>query len=127
MAMKLGSLQAQSDRNLVAQPAQVTLRGNFAQSVFQSLTPEIVTVSPSGCLTAVSNGLGKVSATVEGRTIEIPVEVTGLVDAPQVDFHRDLLPLITRSGCNAGSCHASLMAIRCHLECSSILGQAKRC
>jgi len=135
-AMNLGSLQAQSDRNLVAQPAQVTLRGNFAQaqlliqqidpsstgnpstaselssdftsqSVFQSLTPEIVTVSPSGCLTAVSNGSGKVSATVEGRTIEIPVEVAGLVDAPQVDFHRDLLPLITRSGCNAGSCHAS--------------------
>jgi hypothetical protein len=134
--MNLGSLQAQSDRNLVAQPAQVTLRGNFAQaqlliqqidpsstgnpstaselssdftsqSVFQSLTPEIVTVSPSGCLTAVSNGSGKVSATVEGRTIEIPVEVAGLVDAPQVDFHRDLLPLITRSGCHAGSCHAS--------------------
>ena len=136
MAMNLGSLRAQSDRNLVAQPAQVTLRGNFAQaqlliqeidpsavgnpsaaselssdftsqSVFQSLTPEIVTVSPSGCLTAVSNGAGKIIATVEGKTVEIPVEVTGLVDAPQVDFHRDLLPLITRSGCNAGSCHAS--------------------
>ena len=44
MAMNLGSLRAQSDRNLVAQPAQVTLRGNFAQAqlLIQEIDPSAV-------------------------------------------------------------------------------------
>ncbi len=136
LAPSADSIWAQSELNLVSLPAQVSLQGNFSQSQvlvryqepasnanpnspeelardltsqshFESLTPEIVTVSASGCLTAVANGAGKIRATCEGKSVEIPVEVSGIVDAPGVDFHRDLLPLITRSGCNAGSCHAS--------------------
>ncbi|MFM8400312.1 MAG: Ig domain-containing protein, partial [Pirellula sp.] len=136
LALGTDSTWAQSELNLVALPSQVSLQGNFSQaqllvrhedpastanpnspgelakdltsqSHFESLTPEIVTVSASGCLTAVANGAGKIRATCDGKSVEIPVEVSGIVDAPGVDFHRDLLPLITRSGCNAGSCHAS--------------------
>ncbi|MFN9435943.1 MAG: hypothetical protein ACK6DC_13530 [Planctomycetota bacterium] len=116
---------------LTIEPSQVTLHGNFSQSqllvreadstgiysersvdhtaraAFQSLTPEIVQVSPSGCLTAVNNGSGKVSVTVDGKVLEIAVDVQGVTAEPTIDFHRDLLPLITRAGCNAGSCHAS--------------------
>lgn len=113
------------------EPSNVTLRGNFAQSqllvreadgtgsisersmdqtsraTFQSLTPDIVQVSPSGCLTAVNNGAGKVSIAIDGKVLEVPVDVQGIVADPTVDFHRDLLPLLTRAGCNAGACHAS--------------------
>ncbi|MFM8188416.1 MAG: DUF1549 and DUF1553 domain-containing protein [Pirellula sp.] len=130
------SICAQSELNLLALPSQVNLQGNFSQaqllvrleepasptnpnnpeelardltsqSQFESLTPQIVKVSASGSLTTLANGPGKVRATYEGKSVEIPVEVSGIVDAPQVDFQRDLLPLITRSGCNAGACHAS--------------------
>lgn len=116
---------------LAIEPSHVTLQGNFSQSQllvreadvdgtyserssdhtsragFASLTPDIVHVSPSGCLTAVSNGSGRVTVTVDNKTIEIPVDVQGVVPEPTIDFHRDLLPLITRAGCNAGACHAS--------------------
>jgi hypothetical protein len=116
---------------LTIEPSQVTLHGNFSQSqllvretdstgiysersvdhtsraAFQSLTPEIVQVSPSGCLTAVNNGNGKVSVSIDGKVLEVAVDVQGVSAEPTIDFHRDLLPLITRAGCNAGSCHAS--------------------
>jgi len=134
--VSFGPLWAQSEPMLIVEPAEVSLSGNFSQSqllvrktsqpatenavverersddltsqsVFQTLTPEIVSISPSGSLTAVGNGSGKVTATFEGKTVEVPVVVSGISAEPQVDFDRDLLPLITRAGCNAGSCHAS--------------------
>jgi hypothetical protein len=116
---------------LTIEPAKVTLHGNFSQlqllvrerddngstsehsvdctsrAGFHSLTPGIVQVSPSGCVTAVSNGIGKVSITVDGRILEVDIDVQGVVAEPAIDFQRDVLPLITRAGCNAGSCHAS--------------------
>jgi hypothetical protein len=115
----------------VVEPPSPVLRGNFSQvqllvresenagqlneesrdfssrATYLSLTPEIVSVSPAGCLTAVGNGHGKIAIAIEQRRIEIDVHVEGVVTEPEVDFHRHILPLMTRAGCNAGSCHAS--------------------
>lgn len=121
---------AQSQTNLVVEPSEVKLSGSYSQaqllvrqadqgiiselspdrtsqSTFQSLAPEIATVSSTGCITAVGNGSTSIKATIDGHTLDVPIVVSGVSDAPEIDFHRDLLPLITRAGCNAGTCHAS--------------------
>ncbi|MFM8574195.1 MAG: DUF1553 domain-containing protein [Pirellula sp.] len=118
-------------QTIVIEPSPIALKGNFAQTqllvrisenpgtssellpdatsraLYASVSPSIVEVSSSGCLTAIGNGTGKITVSVDGKSVEVPVEVSGVVEQPSIDFHRDLLPLITRAGCNAGSCHAS--------------------
>jgi hypothetical protein len=39
--------------------------------------------------------------------IKVPVEVTGLDQSPRVSFVRDVAPVLSRLGCNAGTCHGT--------------------
>jgi WD40 repeat protein len=64
-------------------------------------------VSERGLFTPSRNGSGKVIGEFDGQRVEIPVEVKGL-DVPYVpDFIRDVNPVISKLGCNAGTCHGS--------------------
>jgi len=67
----------------------------------------VATVSPQGVVSAVGNGTTQVTVSVGGESSTVEVEVTGVIDRPQADFDRDILPVLTRAGCNAGVCHAS--------------------
>lgn len=64
-------------------------------------------VSPLGLFTPAQNGSGTVVGELKGRRVEVPVKVTGF-DTPYVpDFVRDVTPLISKVGCNAGTCHGA--------------------
>jgi hypothetical protein len=64
-------------------------------------------VTPSGRVTPRRNGTAQVEAEIAGQKIAVPVEVSGLVPIPKVDFIRDVNPVMTRLGCNAGTCHGA--------------------
>jgi hypothetical protein len=74
---------------------------------FQSSNPEVVAVSPSGRLTAVGNGSAQVVVTVDGISKEASVHVSGIVERPVVGFSEQVIPVLSKAGCNAGPCHAS--------------------
>ena len=61
-----------------------------------------------GAVDAVSAGSGTVTARYGGRELQIPVTVlgTGSLTAPAPSFVRDVLPVLSQSGCSAGACHA---------------------
>ncbi len=42
-----------------------------------------------------------------GKSAEVPVTVLGVHSAPKVDFVHDVAPVLSRLGCNAGTCHGS--------------------
>lgn len=112
-------------------PAEVQLDGNFAraQLLVTAVLPEgsaaeyaadlthrasyassdtsVVTVSAQGQLLAVGNGQAAVSVTVDGSSVVVPVQVAGVEPEPKVGFVRDVLPILSKAGCNAGACHAS--------------------
>ncbi|MBI1917747.1 MAG: DUF1549 domain-containing protein, partial [Planctomycetes bacterium] len=112
-------------------PPSVTLEGNFARAqlavtacdskgaiserstdlthraTYQSLRPEVVTVSPSGQLLAAGNGQAGVTVNVKGVSRTVSVTVRGVSPRPQVGFTDQVLPILSRAGCNAGACHAS--------------------
>jgi hypothetical protein len=67
----------------------------------------VATVSPAGVVSAVGNGATEIRVVAAGSQASIGVVVSGVVDSPRADFDRDILPVITRAGCNAGACHAS--------------------
>jgi VCBS repeat-containing protein len=112
-------------------PSTVVLEGNFARVQFlvagqeasgiasersidlthkahyQSSLPGVATVNANGQLVAAGNGEALVTVSVDGAAHTVPVKVTGVSDAPQIGFPDQVLPILSRAGCNAGACHAS--------------------
>jgi hypothetical protein len=60
-----------------------------------------------GILTAVADGKTELQVKFEGLTCTIPVEVTQPKTPAPLRFRDDVLPILTRSGCNTGKCHGS--------------------
>src|SRR5262245_31750646 len=52
---------------------------------------------------------GKTELIVEsgGNKSVVPVEVTRAAEAPVLRFRNDVLPVLTRAGCNTGKCHGA--------------------
>jgi hypothetical protein len=53
------------------------------------------------------NGQTVVSAEVAGKHLEVPVHVNGFQANPPVSFRLEVEPVLTKAGCNAGSCHGA--------------------
>lgn len=77
------------------------------RATYASSSPNVVAVTPSGQVRALGNGTAQIHVTALGTTRTIPVQVAGVVAKPKVDFAAQVLPVISKAGCNAGACHAS--------------------
>lgn len=111
-------------------PVQVQLRGNFetaqilvscksdvasnakekdltSEATYSSTDPNVFAVNDSGQVRAIKNGTAELIVSVAGTSKKIQVVVEGIVDQPTVDFVNDVQPVLYRTGCNSGSCHAS--------------------
>ena len=74
----------------------------------ESLTPNVVAVSPSGQLSGVKDGVGKVKIQASpalSATVEVQVE--GMEKARPPSFRNEVMPALTKMGCNQGACHGS--------------------
>ena len=119
----LGSAHAQQAK-LVLQPAAITLHGQASQqqllatlldgvgesdatfeTEFTSSNPVIATVGSSGLVRPVANGVVQIRAAYRGRTGTAQVTVVGLEENQRVSFANDVQPVLSRAGCNSGSCH----------------------
>ncbi len=72
---------------------------------YASSNPKVASVDAQGIVRAVDDGEATISITVKGqsRDVAVKVEKAGL-DTP-VSFNREIEPVLTKFGCNAGSCH----------------------
>ncbi len=67
-----------------------------------------VTISPSGIVKATADGATTISVKLGDQTATIPVEASGIAAEFHPDFIRDVNPVLSRVGCNAGTCHGSV-------------------
>jgi len=63
-------------------------------------------VDATGYVAPLAVGDGTIVIEAEGQRAEIPVHVTS-ADATPVDFIREVNPILSKVGCNAGTCHGS--------------------
>jgi hypothetical protein len=77
------------------------------EAVFSSNLPGIATVDARGVIRPVSNGEVTISAKVGEHTVAVRVKVNGTSGEAPVSFSREVVPVLTRAGCNAGSCHGA--------------------
>lgn len=66
----------------------------------------LVEISKDGFLEARAKGEVKVKVKAKGHEAELPVKVLS-ADKPEVGFVRDVAPVLSKVGCNAGTCHGS--------------------
>jgi hypothetical protein len=76
-------------------------------ATFTSSAPRVAAVDARGTVTPAGDGQAVVTVRAGGRTAFVPVTVRhARADVP-VDFTREVIPLLTRAGCNQGACHGS--------------------
>jgi Protein of unknown function (DUF1553)/Protein of unknown function (DUF1549) len=66
-----------------------------------------VTVSPLGLVRPTADGSGALKVAVAGQNMTIPVTVSGQKQKYPVSFARDVMPVMSKIGCNAGTCHGA--------------------
>ncbi len=112
--------------SLDVQPAKVVLTGKYeaAQLVVTAklasgdsadvtriakfqLDETLAEVTPLGQVKPLKSGTGTLRVAIAGKNAAVPVEVIDFKDVQAVDFIRDVNPVMTRLGCNAGTCHGA--------------------
>jgi hypothetical protein len=78
-----------------------------SKAQFVSSNPAVATVDATGKILGHANGDAQITVTVEGVPQTVAVHVEGIQPVPQVGFVEQVLPILSRAGCNGGACHAS--------------------
>ena len=69
-------------------------------------TSSTVQIDSEGYLHPIEAGTTKITVSVSGKSVDLPVTVRS-VDEPPISFVRDIMPTISKIGCNAGTCHGA--------------------
>lgn len=74
-------------------------------ATYSTSAPGVAMVSPTGVVTPVGDGEAIITATVANKSATMTVKVKNAAATKPVTFERDIQPILTRAGCNAGACH----------------------
>ena len=95
---------------------QVQVTGTTSRGRQQDLTraasykvspPPLASVSKTGMVTPLASGTGTLAVRHGNEVVQIPLTVTGIHPQPSVSFTRDVIPILSRAGCNQGACHGA--------------------
>jgi Protein of unknown function (DUF1553)/Protein of unknown function (DUF1549) len=75
------------------------------KATFRCESQDVAHVSTDGIVTPVGDGTATVTGTVDGQSATATVKVIDGAKQRPVTFERDVIPILTRAGCNAGACH----------------------
>jgi len=73
----------------------------------ETTAPDFVTVTKQGEVRARSDGRGEVLFKLGSHEATLPVEVSKYDKPRKVGFVQDVQPILSRVGCNSGTCHGS--------------------
>ena len=69
--------------------------------------PAILRLSTGRLVRPQANGDATLTFNLAGQRVSVPVQVRGLGQARAISFVRDVMPVLSKVGCNAGTCHGS--------------------
>ena len=73
--------------------------------VFNVRPEEIAVIDNRGLLRPVSTGKGELVVEFEKQRLAVPIVVKDLSDPRPVSFRNEIVPILTKAGCNSGGCH----------------------
>ncbi len=116
---------AQEPASVAVSPAAVTIRHHrqphslqvlgrtadgysldlHAAAAYASADPKTATVDATGWVRPVASGKTTVTVTAAGKATAVPVTIELPAAEPETSFRHEVMPVLTRAGCNMGSCH----------------------
>lgn len=67
--------------------------------------PNIAAVDERGLISPLANGEGVLSIQSADERATIPITVSRLNNPEPISFRREIIPILTKAGCNSGGCH----------------------
>ncbi|HEY2159444.1 MAG TPA: hypothetical protein VGH33_27710, partial [Isosphaeraceae bacterium] len=71
----------------------------------ESASPQVATIDGRGRVAPMADGEGAVVVKAAGVEARVPVRVAGSSLPRRVSFRHEVVPLLTKLGCNMGTCH----------------------
>jgi hypothetical protein len=75
------------------------------EAEFRSLAPAVLDVTPRGEVHGLTDGMGEIEIAVAGRTQRVVCTIEGSGRTRQFNFENDIVPLLSKFGCNSSGCH----------------------
>ena len=75
------------------------------QAAYTSSNAAVAKVDAKGYTTPTGDGSAVIRVSWANEKLEIPIVVTGFGSGRNVDFRTEVMPLLSKHGCNAGGCH----------------------
>jgi hypothetical protein len=91
-----------TDHSSAGRPIDAT-----SQAKYQSLNPQILSVTAAGRIAPLSVGKAAVRVKFKEQTVDIPVQVRGTDQNGPVSFPEEVIPVLSKAGCNQGACHGA--------------------
>ncbi|MCI0461852.1 MAG: DUF1553 domain-containing protein [Gemmataceae bacterium] len=74
---------------------------------YTSSNPAVASVSARGLVQPAGDGQAVITVEAGGKKAQVPVQVKRATADVPVNFTREVIPVLTRAGCNSGSCHGA--------------------
>ncbi|MBY0231199.1 MAG: DUF1549 domain-containing protein [Gemmataceae bacterium] len=74
-------------------------------ATYESLDPRVIAVDARGLVRPVGEGKTFLVVKHGADVVRVPVEVRGIEAPAPVSFESEVMPLLSRAGCNGGGCH----------------------
>jgi hypothetical protein len=106
--------------DLVCEPNAVEIRDAFAgrqllvtagnrdatrTAKYTSTNPAVAVVDAKGYVSPTGDGSATIHVETAGGKLDVSVKVSGFTAGRAVDFRTEVVPLLSKLGCNAGGCH----------------------
>jgi len=75
----------------------------------RTTAPDLVKISSNGLVTPVRDGSGQATFVLGDKSLSVPVHVQNATAPRPVSFIDDVMPILGKLGCNAGTCHGAQM------------------
>ena len=72
-----------------------------------SQNKDLLLIAPTGIVQPKSDGTGELTFVLGSAQVKVPVQVTNFSNTKAVDYLHDVTPILSRLGCNQGTCHGS--------------------
>jgi hypothetical protein len=95
-----------SEQLLVSRPTADGRPADVTRAARYEVVPAgVATVDERGTVLPLAEGRAEIVVRHDDGELRVPVEVTGLNDPIPVSFRNEVLPILTKAGCNSGGCH----------------------
>jgi hypothetical protein len=74
-------------------------------ATYRSLDERIAAVDSEGLVTARMDGKTVIFVQQDNEQVRVPVQVSGVANPAPLAFDTDIVPMLTKAGCNSGACH----------------------